>query len=89
MHLYEIFVILRRNQRNIIVNIHRSSRRVPVVVLMEFEFLDKFSKNSQISNFMKNRPKGGESFHADERIDRRIDSNGETKSRFWQFCELA
>jgi len=33
------------------------------------KFLDRFSKNSQISNFMKNRPVGAEFFHADGRTD--------------------
>ena len=34
-------------------------------------FLDRFSKNSPISNFMKIRPVGDELFHADGRIDMR------------------
>jgi hypothetical protein len=29
--------------------------------------MDRFSKNNQISNFMKNRPVGAEVFHADGR----------------------
>jgi len=33
--------------------------------------IDIFSKNSQISNFMKTRPVGAELFHADGRTDRR------------------
>jgi len=44
-------------------------------------FLDIFSKNSHISNFMKIRPVGKELFHAD--------SHDEAKSRFSQFCECA
>jgi len=32
---------------------------------MKLEFLDKFSKNSQIPNFMKIRPVGAEIFYAD------------------------
>jgi hypothetical protein len=31
--------------------------------------LDKFSKNTEISNFMKIRPVGAELFHADRRTD--------------------
>jgi hypothetical protein len=36
---------------------------------MDLAFLDKFSKNPQISNFMKTRPVGAELFHADGRTD--------------------
>jgi len=32
-------------------------------------FLEEFSKNPQISNFIKIRPVGAEFFHADERTD--------------------
>jgi hypothetical protein len=38
-------------------------------------FLDKFSKNSQILNFMKNRPGRGELFHAEGRMDRHEENN--------------
>jgi len=44
-------------------------------------FLDIFSKNSHISNFMEIRPVGAELFHAD--------SHDEDKSRFSQSCECA
>ena len=43
-----------------------------------------FSKNTQISIFMKNRPVGAE-FYA----DRRTDGYDEANSRFSQFCERA
>ena len=36
-------------------------------------FFDKFSKNPQISNFIKIRPVGAELFHADEQTDERTD----------------
>ena len=39
---------------SIIVNIHRSSCKVPVILVTYYynwNFLDKFSKNTQISNF--------------------------------------
>jgi len=32
-------------------------------------FLDSFSKNTQLSNFMKIRPETAELFHADKRTD--------------------
>jgi len=53
-------------------------------------FRDKFLKNSQISNFIKIRPLGGELFHAtDRRTDIDEDRHGEANSHFSQFCELA
>jgi hypothetical protein len=36
---------------------------------MKLEVLDIFSKNTQISNFMKIRPVGAELFHANGRTD--------------------
>jgi hypothetical protein len=52
---------------------------------MEINFLNRFLNNAQISNFMKIRPAGAESFHADEQTDRR----DEAKSRCSQFCKHA
>jgi hypothetical protein len=50
---------------------------------MQLDFPDIFSKNPQISNFMKIRPVTAELFHADGRTD----GHGEANSRFSQFCE--
>jgi len=50
---------------------------------LEFSRQFFFSKNNQISNFMKILPVGTEIFHADGRTDR----HDETYSRFSQFCE--
>jgi len=36
-------------------------------------FIDRYSKNAQISNFIKTRPVGAELFHADGRMDRQTD----------------
>ena len=38
-------------------------------IVMELDFIDGFSKNIEISNFMKIRPEGAELFHADRRTD--------------------
>jgi hypothetical protein len=48
------------------------------------KFLDRFSKNSRISNFIKIRPFGAELFHADRQTDRH-----EVNRRFSQFWEIA
>jgi len=72
INLSEIFLILRRIQRDIITNVHRSSCKVPVIFVRlqgNLNFLDIFSKNSQISNLTKIRPVGTELFHADGRTD--------------------
>jgi len=48
-------------------------------------YLDGFSKNTQMQNFMKICPEGAEFFYA----DRRTDSLEEAMSRFSQICERA
>jgi hypothetical protein len=51
-------------------------------ILMKLEFFDRFSKNIQISNFMKVRPVAAKLFRADGRRDIH-----EAKRRFSSFCE--
>ena len=43
------------------------------------DFLNRFSKNTQISNFMRLRPLAAD-FHADERTDGQTDRHGEANS---------
>ena len=52
---------------------------------MKLEFLDGFSKNNQILNFMKIHHVGAELFHA----DRRTDGHDEAKSRFTQCANVS
>jgi hypothetical protein len=52
---------------------------------MKFDFLNKCSKNTKISNSMKIRAVGAELFHADGQMDRHDKDN----NRFSQFCEGA
>jgi hypothetical protein len=39
---------------------------------MTLEFFDRFSKNAQISNFMKMRPVGAELFHSHRRTGMKL-----------------
>jgi hypothetical protein len=62
--LCETLLILRRSDRDIIINVHRSSCKVPVIC-MKRPFSNRFSKNTQVLNFVKIRPVGVELFHTD------------------------
>jgi len=46
-----------------------------------WNYLDRFSKNTQISNFMKMRPVGAELFNEDERTDGQADMTKVTVAR--------
>jgi hypothetical protein len=53
--LSETFLIPRRIQREMTINVHRSSCEVPVILdrsESNLNFLNRFSKNPQISNFI-------------------------------------
>ena len=55
-----------------IKNVHWSSCKVPVILVRfswHLNFVDTFSKNTQVPNFTKIRPVGAELFHADRRTD--------------------
>ena len=62
------------------------SRKSPVILATSywnFNFLDGFSKNTQIWNFMKIHPVRAKLYHADGRTHRHEEAN----SHFSQFCE--
>jgi hypothetical protein len=70
--LSETFLILRRIQRDMIKNIYRSSCKVPVIIVIfwwNLNFLDRFSKNIKIRNFIKICWAAAELFHTDRRPD--------------------
>ena len=63
-------LILGRIQRGII-NTHTCSCKVPVILnrfKLNLNFIDGFSKNTQISNLMKIRPVGAKLFRANSRF---------------------
>jgi len=60
-------------------NMYWSSRKVSVILAgfyPDFNYQDIFSKNTQISNFMKIRSVGAELFHTDAQAER----HGDVKS---------
>jgi hypothetical protein len=70
--LYEKFLILRRIERNMIKNVFWDPCKLPVIFvrLWNLNFFDIFSKNTQISNFIKIRPVKATFFHMDGRTDK-------------------
>jgi len=78
-NLSETFLILRKIQRDVTVNVHiyRFSCKVPVIVVRFWRNLDlpnRFSKNTQILNFMKICTVGAELLHVDWQTDRQTDT---------------
>ena len=57
INLSETFLILRRIQRDIIINVHRSSNKVLIIVRFRWNYnvLNRRSRNPEISNSMKIR----------------------------------
>jgi hypothetical protein len=66
------FLILKGTEGDVIKDMYRSSCKAPFF-LVKFElilnFLDRFSRNPQISNFIKIHPVEAKLFHSDGRTD--------------------
>jgi hypothetical protein len=54
-------------------------------ILMKIEFIDRFSKNTQITNLKKILPVAAELFHAERRTDGHTERHNEANSRPSQF----
>jgi hypothetical protein len=78
---FKNFLIISRTERDMTKNVYWSSRKVTrfsYPILIKLNFLDWFSKNIQISNFMKIHPVWAELFHTNR--------HGDAKSSI--FCNL-
>lgn len=72
----EKFLILRRMEGDIILNLHIFSYKAPVVLIKHqrrLKFLGRVLINPLVSNFMKIYPVRPNLFHADRRTDRETD----------------
>ena len=67
--MFDIFLIVRRYQRDCDMNVHRSSCYTCQLLMKLGIFPDRLSKNIQASNFMKSRPVGAKLLHADGQTD--------------------
>jgi hypothetical protein len=77
------FLILRRTERDIIINVRRCSCKVFVIFFVytwNLNFLYRLLKNPQTSNLIKIRLGGAELFHAVSRTDGRTDSHDEANT---------
>jgi hypothetical protein len=86
--LSKTFHILKRTERDMIKHTYSSSCKVPVIrviLLWNFYFIYKVSKNSKILNFMEIHQDGAELFHMDGRMHRHRQTAKRTDGRTdWQ-----
>ena len=76
--LSEKFLILRRILRDIAISVRKYSCQVTTFLVgfyLHFNFLGRFSKNTQISNCMKICPAGAELFRVDGQTNSPDDAN--------------
>jgi hypothetical protein len=73
--LSKTFLMLRRIQRKIFITVHKSScEQHAILVIFEWNlnYSDRFSKNTQVPNFMKIHPMWAQLFHANGRTDMKL-----------------
>ena len=86
--LSEKFLILRRTEQDMIKHVYWSACKLAHILARfhwSMNFVDRFSKNSLISNFIKIHLVGDEFFHTDGQTD----SHEEAYSRFSQFANTS
>jgi len=87
LYNFETFPISRRIERHKI-DLRRSSPKIySCQILSILSFLEIFSKNTQISDFVKIRPVEEELFHEGKWMCGLTDKRDEDNSRASQFCE--
>ena len=92
-NLHEAFLILRKIHRDCITYAHRSSCKAAVTLVRFYwnlNFLNIFSRNAHILDFMKSCSVGSEFFpcgRAKRRNVGQTDRHDEANSGFSQFCE--
>ena len=75
--LYEKKILILRRIENIIINVHMSSCKAPVILVRfqsNLKYLDRFSKNT-LTKFHENSSVGAELFHVDRQ------TNGQKEDR--------
>ena len=90
--LSETFLILRGNERDMMKNVYWSSCTVPVILVRYYcnlYVLERFSKNSEISHFMKIRPMGAELLHEGRRAGGRAKAQTDMTKLIVAFRNLA
>jgi hypothetical protein len=68
--------LILRIERDIIIGVHVGVHLMHTLLLsdlLNLDFRDRFSKNTQIQNFMKFRPVGADQFQAEGRTDGQTD----------------
>jgi hypothetical protein len=88
----EIFLTLRRIQRDMTISVHRSSCKIPITfchISIKLNFQERSSKNARKLNFMKVRPVRVELFHTDGQRHKQRDRQTYMAKLIAAFCNFA